>query len=159
MNYDFHQPQLFSLLTQRFDCHRQPSSGILGRQVLPLLANCLGKQAVPYVTRSIPPSSRFMNVVVFRIHVASLIHLAFLLHALSLMFTPSYYMMQLFMSAWSVIADVCSVTVDTFFCSLVSRLVVMFSTSFLCSSSHVPNVLLVSPIYVWLHLLQELCST
>ena len=52
MNYDFLQPQLFRLLTQCFDCHRQPSSGILGRQVLPLLASCLSKQAVPYVTQS-----------------------------------------------------------------------------------------------------------
>ena len=53
MNYDFLQPQLFILLTQRFDCYRQPSSGILGRLVLPLLASCIGKQAVPYVTQSI----------------------------------------------------------------------------------------------------------
>ena len=57
-------------------------------------------------------------------------------------------MMQLFLSAWSVIADLCSITVDTLFCSLVNRLVVMFSTSFLCSSSHVLNVLPVSPMYV-----------
>ena len=59
MNYDVLEPQLIWLLTQRFDCHRQPSSGILGRQVLLLLANCLGKQAVPYVTQFISPSSRF----------------------------------------------------------------------------------------------------
>ena len=37
MNYDFLQPQLFRLLTQRLDCYQQPSSGILGRLVLPLL--------------------------------------------------------------------------------------------------------------------------
>ena len=57
MNYDFLQPQLFLLFTQRFHCHRQLSSGMLGRQVLPLLASFLVKQAVPYVTQSIPPSS------------------------------------------------------------------------------------------------------
>ena len=80
--YDFFQPQLFRLLTQCFDCHRQPSSGILGRLVLPLLISCLGEQAIPYVT-----SIQFMTGVVFRIHKASLIYLAFLLHDLFRMFS------------------------------------------------------------------------
>ena len=88
MNYDFFQPQLFLLLTQSFDCHRQPLSGILGQQVLPLLASCLGKQAGPYVTQSMCPSSRFMTGVVFRIHIASFINIAFLLRSLSITFDP-----------------------------------------------------------------------
>ena len=138
MNYDFLQPQPFLLLTQRFDGHLQPSSGILRRQVLPPLTSCLGKQAVPYVTQIyIPPLTRFMTGVVFQIHMASLVHLAFLLHSLSITFAPSQSMMQLFLSAWSVIADLCSITVDTLFCSLVNRLVVMFSTS-VCSCSCSP---------------------
>ena len=85
--------------------------------------------------------------------------LAILLHYLSITFVPSQSMMQLFLSAWSVIADVCSITVDTLFCSLVNRLVVMFSTSFLYSYSLVSNVHPVSPIYVWLHLLQGIWYT
>ena len=68
-------------------------------------------------------------------------------------------MMQLFLSAWSVIADLCSTAADTLFCSLVNRLVVMFSTSFLCPSSLVPNILPVSLIYVWLQLLQGIWYT
>ena len=122
----------------------------MGRQVLPLLASCLGKQAVPYVTQSISSSSRFMTGFVFQIHVASLIHLAFLLHSCVSVshFCPSQSMMQLFLSAWSVVADLCFITVDTLFCSMVNHLVVMFSTSFLCSSSLVPNVLPVLPIYI-----------
>ena len=95
-----------------------------------------------------------MTGVVFRIHLASLTHLAFLLHSLSITFAPSQSMMLLFLSAWSVIADLSSITADTLFCSLVNHLVVMFSTSFLCPSSLVPNVLPVSSIYVWLQLLQ-----
>ena len=79
---------------------------------------------------------------------ASLIHLAFLLGSLSTSFAPSQSMMQLFLSAWSVIADLCSIAVDTLFCSLVNRLVVMLSTSFLFSSRLVPNVLPVLPIYM-----------
>ena len=118
-----------------------------GRQFLPLLGSCLGKHAIPHVTQSICPSSRVMTAVVFRIHMASLIHLSFLLHSLSITFVPSQSMMQLFLSTWSVIADLCSITIDTLFCSLVNRLVVMFSISFLCSSSFVPNVLPVLPIY------------
>ena len=46
-----------------------------------------------------------MTGVVFRIHTASLIHLAFLLHSLSITFAPSQSMMQLFLSAWYVIAE------------------------------------------------------
>ena len=79
---------------------------------------------------------------------ASLVHLAFKSHSLSITFAPSQSMMQLFLSAWSVNADLCSITVDTLFSSLVNCLVVMFSTS-LCSSSLVPNVLPVSPIYTY----------
>ena len=75
------------------------------------------------------------------------------------LFAPSQSMIQLFLSAWSVIADLCSIIVDTLFCSLVNRLVVMFSTSFLYSSSLVPNVLPVSPIYVWLQLFQGIWYT
>ena len=71
---------------------------------------------------------------------ASLIHLVFLLRSPSITSAPSQSMMQLFLSAWSVIVDLCSITVDTLFYSLVNSLVVMFSTSFLCSSSLVPNV-------------------
>ena len=131
----------------------------MGRKVIPLLASCLGKHVVPYVTQSISLSSRFTTGVVFRIHTASLIQLAFLLHSLSITFVPSQSMMQLFLSAWSVIADLCSITVDTLFCSLVNRLVVMFSTSFLYSYSLVSNVHPVSPIYVWLQLLQGIWYT
>ena len=39
--------------------------------------------------------------------------------------------MQLFLSAWFVIADLCSITADTPFCSLVYRLIVMFSSPFI----------------------------
>ena len=126
-----------------------------------LLASCLGKQVGPYVTQSISPSSRFMIAVVFRIHMTSLIHLAFLLHSLSIIFALSQSMMQLFLSAWFVIADACPTVVDTLFCSLVNRLVVMFLTSFLCSSSLVPSVLPVSPIYLymWSQLLQGIWYT
>ena len=60
-----------------------------------LLASCRGKQAVPCMTQSIPPSSRFMSGVEFRIDMASLIHLALLLHSLSITFAPSQSMMQL----------------------------------------------------------------
>ena len=154
-----HKYFYYILLTQSFDCHVQPSSGILGRQVLPLLASCLGKQDVPYVTQSISPSFRFMTVVVFRIHMASLIHLAFPLQSLSITFAISQSVMQLFLCVWSVIADLCSIAVDTLFSSLVNRLVVMFSISVLCSSSLVPNVLPISPIYVWLQLLQGIWYT
>ena len=68
-------------------------------------------------------------------------------------------MMELYLSAWSVIADLCSIAVDTVFCFLVNRLVMMFLTSFLCSSTLVPIVLPVSPIYVWLQLLQGIWHT
>ena len=125
-----------------------------GMASFPLLASCLGKQAVPYVTQSISP---LISIHDFRIHIPSLIHLTFLLRSLSITVAHSQSMMQLFLSAWSVIVDLCSITVDTLFCSLVDRLVVMFSTSFLCSTScvqRVPNVLPVSPICVWLQLLQ-----
>ena len=44
---------------------------------------------------------------------ASLGHLAFLLHSLSITFALSQSIMQLFLSAWSVIADLCSITIDT----------------------------------------------
>ena len=148
----FSSATTISITYSTFPLPCQHSSGILGRQVLPLLAICLGNQTVPYVTQSIFPSSRFMTGVVFQIHVASLIHLAFLY--MSITFALSQSMMQLFLSAWSVIADLRSITVDTLFSSLVNNLVMMFSTSFLCSSSLVPNVLPVSPIYVWLQLLQ-----
>ena len=117
-------------------------------------ARQLSCQAVPYVTQSISPSSRFMTGVVFRIHMASLIHLVFLLHSLSIIVAPSQSRKQLFLSAWSVIADL------ALFCS-VNRLVVMFSTSSLCSSSLVLNVLPVSPIYIymWLQLFQGIWYT
>ena len=71
---------------------------------------------------------------------ASLIHLAFLLRSLSISFAPSQSMMQLFLSAWSVIADLCSTVADSLFSSLVYRLIVMFSTFVLCSSNLVSRV-------------------
>ena len=92
-----------------------------------------------------------MTGVAFRIHVASLIHLVFLLRSLSIMFAFSQSMMHLFLSAWSVIADLCCTVANSLplplllpltilpplslsvylyiFCSLVNRLVLMFFES------------------------------
>ena len=150
--------QLFWLLTQRVDYHRQPSSWILGRLVLLLLASWLGNRP-SHTWLNLYPLVSIHDWSCLSIHMACVIDLAFLLHSLSITFAPSQSIMQLFLFTWSVNADWCYITVDTLFCSLLNRLVVMFSTSFLRSSSLVPNVLPISPIYVWSQLLQRTWCT
>ena len=140
-----------------YSTFRLPSAAFIGTSGI--ASSLSARQAVPCVIQSVSPSSRFMTGVAFRIHMASLIHIAFLLHSLSITFAPSHSLMQLFLSAWSFIAGLCSTVADSLFCFLVNRLVVMFSTSFLCSSNLVPNVLPVSLIYVWLQLLEGIWYT
>ena len=119
----------------------QPSSGILGQQVLPLLASCLGKQAIPCVTQSISTLISIHDLSCLSDPYGLLDSCCVFVTLSVNHFCPFQSMMQLFLSAWSVIADLCSITVDTLFCYLVNHLVVMLSTSFLCSPSLVPNVL------------------
>ena len=91
--------------------------------------------------------SQYLSLSRFMIGVVSLIHMAslFLLHSLSITFAPSQSMMQLFLSVWSVIADLCSTVADSLLFPG-NHFLVMFSTSFLCSASLVPHVLPVSQI-------------
>ena len=150
MNYDFLLPQLFRLLTQCFDCHRQPSSGILEGQFFPCSPVVFASRLSHMWLSLYPPSSRFMTGVAFRIHMASLIHLVFLLHSLSITFVPSQS------EAIVPVCMVCYWRLMLYNCWLS---LVMFSTSFLCSSSFVPNFLCFVDIYVWLQLLQGIWYT
>ena len=69
----------------------------LATTILLLLASWLGKQAVPYVAMSV---SALVSIHDWsrRSVPFSLIHLAFILHSLSITFAPFQSMMQLFLS-------------------------------------------------------------
>ena len=116
------------------------------------------------MAQSVSPSSRFMIGVVFLTHMASVIHICVSVALSVCLCFLSFYdaivsvcycrcfclLLQMFLS---VIADLCSTVSDFLICSRVNRPVVMFSISFLCSSSLVSTVLPVSPTYVQRHLL------
>ena len=84
----------------------------------------------------------FIVGTIILIKMASFIQSAHLLVSLSTTFAPSQCITQLYLSAWSVIANLCSPFVDHCLVSRVKCLIVMVWTSFLCSSSLVPNVML-----------------
>ena len=100
------------------------------------------------------PSSRFFIGVVFLVHMASLIHLAFLLRYLAITFAPLNLWCNCF-CLHGLSFQTYALPSLTLFFSRGNRLVVMFSTSFLCSASLV-LVLPVSPMCAWLQLLRRI---